>query len=187
MVLVRQKGDYQMTIKAYTVYNLKMYRALTRLSMCRRFNPTIIMSCFSVIFAIGIIDCVYLFIMKKSSMFLLMIALLLLCAALFYFMYFGLAYVSYKSAAKLAGAKNEYIFRDGDMSIVSVSADYRGAVTLKYTMIYKVMETSKYFFIYQTKRGIYPVDKANIEGGTAADIRALLSPVLGKKYIVCRY
>lgn len=176
-----------MEIKAYATYDLKMYRALTRLSMCRRSNPRVILSAYTVLIAVGVVACVALMALQKSMDSLPYLLLLLFLLAVFYFMYFGFANINFKSSGKLANAKHEYIFRDTDMSVISNSGEYRGAVTLKYTMLFKVMETSEYIFLYQTKRSAYAVDKARIEGGTAEDIRAAISNAIGAKYVVCKY
>ena len=49
------------------------------------------------------------------------------------------------------------------------------------------METGKYFFLFRNKRQIFAADKSTLEGGTAAEIREKLQPVLGKKYVICKY
>ena len=51
----------------------------------------------------------------------------------------------------------------------------------------KVMETEARLFLFQSKTQAYVVDKTTFEGGSAQDLRKVLTDVLGKKYVECKY
>ena len=103
------------------------------------------------------------------------------------FMYFLMPCIQYNSMSKMKDMSNDYIFRDDYFFASAGAEEYKGASTVKYTLLEKVMETGEYFFIFQNKRQVYLVDKSTLEGGTAEEIREKLQPVLGKKYIICKY
>ena len=64
---------------------------------------------------------------------------------------------------------------------------YNGQAEIKYALLVKVMETSKYFFLYQNNTQVFIVDKSMIVGGTAEEIRNKLSSVTRNRYIICKY
>ncbi len=101
--------------------------------------------------------------------------------------YFLVPRIQYKSLSKMKDLGNDYVFRDEDFTAETASEEYSGDSVIRYSFLYKVMETEKYFFLFQNKRQIFAVDKSTLEGGTAEDIRKKLQPVLGKRYIICKY
>lgn len=101
--------------------------------------------------------------------------------------YFLMPRIQYNSMSKMKDISNDYIFRDEDFEASTDSEEYKGATVIKYSLLEKVMETGEYFFIFQNKRTVFLVDKATLEGGTAEELRGKLQPVLGKKYITCKY
>lgn len=101
--------------------------------------------------------------------------------------YFLLPKIKYNSLAKMKDTENEYVFRDEKLDVFHKSEEYNGESEIKYSFIVKVMETSKYFFIYPTNSQVFIVDKSTIVGGAAEDIRNKLSSFVGNKYIICKY
>ena len=95
--------------------------------------------------------------------------------------------IQYNATAKLSDIHNSYIFKDDEFHIFSSKEGYSGAGSLKYNMIFRVMETKEFLFIFQNKSQVYVVDKSTIEGGSWIDVRNKIEPLLGKKYIICRY
>lgn len=88
----------------------------------------------------------------------------------------------YKSYGKMKNVENEYTFLEDSLRAVSNNEGIRGESEIKYSMIEKVIEKPDYFYIFQTKRQVIIVDKSTITGGTVADIRNKLMPILQKKY-----
>lgn len=103
------------------------------------------------------------------------------------FMYFLMPRIQYNSMSKMKDIGNSYTFHDEYFTAATDSEDYKGDSIIKYTVLEKVMETGKHFFIFQNKREVFLVDKSTLEDGTAEEIRGRLQPVLGKKYIICKY
>ena len=92
--------------------------------------------------------------------------------------------VSYSDIADAVQNNTKF---DDVLKTFTKSQEYNGEAAIEYSLFVKVYETSKYFFLFSTHNNVYPVDKSTIEGGSAEDIRAKLSPLLGKKYILCKY
>ncbi len=117
----------------------------------------------------------------------IILGLCLLMVALEFVMYFLMPRLQYNSMSKMKDISNDYIFRDDYFFASAGSEEYKGALTVKYSLLEKVMETGEYFILFQNKRQAYLVEKSTLEGGTAEDIREKLQPVLRKKYIICKY
>ena len=103
------------------------------------------------------------------------------------FIYFAMPKIQYNSMSKMKNVGNDYVFYDDEITVSSVSEHLSAKDVLKYSIMVKAYETEKYFFFYISKRQVFVVDKATLEGGTAEDLRVKLLSVLGKKYIRCKY
>ena len=73
------------------------------------------------------------------------------------------------------------------LMIIWGSDGYEGEAEVEYSIISKVMETSKYFFIYQKNNQAYIIDKTKIVQGTVQDIKSRFIQFAGIEYIVCNY
>lgn len=105
-----------------------------------------------------------------------------------YFLYYGFPKLQFKFLQKMQNIEQKYTFYDDFMTAICDEENFRGQTELKYTVIPKVIETSKYFFVFQASNQAYLVDKSTIENGTAEEIREKLSSfVPKKKYIICKY
>ncbi len=103
------------------------------------------------------------------------------------FMYFIYPKISYKAMKKMRNAENEYVFCDDSIKIRSVCESFTGESEIKYDFLIKAYETSKYFYLYQTKVQAYVADKSTITVKDAEEIRKKLMFYLGKKFILCKY
>ena len=102
-------------------------------------------------------------------------------------MYFLLPKIRYNSLAKMKDIINEYTFCDEVLIITTKGAEYNGESEIKYSLIVKVYETTKYLFIFQNKSQVYVVDKSTIIVGTVDEIRVKIKDAISGKYIVCNY
>lgn len=102
-------------------------------------------------------------------------------------MYFLLPKIRYNSFARMKDITNEYTFCDEVLMITTKAAEYNGQGEIKYSLIVKVYETTKYFFIFQNKSQVLMIDKSTIVGGTADEIREKIQGAMSRKYIVCNY
>ena len=181
------QGDDEMEIKAKCKYDYETCKAISRIDAYRKSNPKKVV-------AFRMILCIVLMISNflvadfceipiGYTVSLMVVVVLIIDM----FMYFVMPKIQYNSMSKMKNIGNDYIFRDEEFTVSSDSEEFSGRNVTKYTILVKVYETEKYFFIYISKRQLYVVDKATIEGGTAEDLREKLSSVLGKKYIRCKY
>lgn len=177
-----------MEIKAKCKYDYEACKAVAYISSYRKSEPkkTIIVR-FIFVAVIMALD-IYLMNVSESSF---VNILYLLCGAfiilLDLFMYFVMPTVQYKSMSKMKELENEYVFYDDEFTAECTSEEYSGRATVRYSLLIKVFETKKYFFLYENKRQIFVVDKSTAENGDLSALRQRLSALLGKKYIICKY
>lgn len=176
-----------MEIKAKCKYDYETCKVVSYIAGYKKNNPKKVISLrITIYLVLAVLNIAVVYYYNDSVGY----GLVLMCALLSLlelFMYFIMPKIQYNSMSKMKDIGNDYIFREDDFSAVTVSENFSGQDVMKYTLLEKVLETEKYFFIYINKRQIFVVEKATIEGGTAEDIREKLSPVLGKKYIRCKY
>ena len=176
-----------MEMKAKCVFDYKSIKALTYTTIYKRDNPKAAFYFLNILTAIMILAIIWLMQFSVDSK---AISLLILYVFIFLFncfLYVVFPKVQYRALDKMKGVENEYTFCDDGISITSKHELYNGAAELKYAMIPKVMETSEYLFIYQSKNQVFIVDKSTITGGSIEQIRQKLIPHVKKKYIVCKY
>lgn len=111
---------------------------------------------------------------------------LLVVVAILALLTFYLPKISYKQLGKLKDVLNEYSFTDGEFTVATRLDGMDSVAKYSYDLIEKAIETPEFFFVYQTKRTAFPVDKATIEGGKADELKEKLMKTLGKKYTVRR-
>ena len=80
-----------------------------------------------------------------------------------------------------------YVFGEDGIKANARGAGIETGGEMAYTTFMRVIESSRYFFIFQSKNQAFLVDKSTIEGGTAEQIRSRLSAVEGIKYTLCNY
>ena len=104
-----------------------------------------------------------------------------------YFVYYEIPKKQYKAMAQLRNLENKYFFDDEGIAVLGQNNEYKGKSEIKYSMIQKAVETSKYLLIYCSNYESYVVDKSTFMNGTIEDIREKLVPYLKNQYIICRY
>lgn len=177
-----------MEIKAKCKFDYDTIKDLTRASLFykkgnpkRRFVAALIMCFFILIFSvINLIN-------KLDYVFVMYFVLGVLLLLLDIYLYFLLPKVRYKALANMRETNNEYTFCDDVIRIVTTNNDYNGAAEINYSLLVKVCETSKYFFLYQTKNQVLIVDKSTIENGTADDLKNKLISYVRDKYTVFNF
>ena len=176
-----------MQIRASCKIDYDSIKALTHLSLFRKSDPKKRMLTGAIIylFLAGVLirDMVIFSDLRDINLLLVVIAVL----ALECFLYFLYPRIQYNAAANLKNVENVYLFCDDVLKISSKGNLYNGESEIGYSFFVKAFETSRYFFLFQTKRQVFVIDKNTIEGGTAADIRNQLASRIKGKYIICRY
>lgn len=176
-----------MEIKAFSVIDLKTSKAIVRLGQFKKEDPKKCILIYTIVLLLYVISLFIDYFLIKSPFSWLDVGVLL--CGIFYEI--RIVYWRpknyYESHGKFVDMRDTFVFRKDEVIISSCIGDFESLTTMKYTMLYKVMETSDYFFLFENKLLLYIVDKSNIEGGTAKDIRKLLYAVLGRQYFDCKY
>ena len=182
-----------MEIKAKCKYDLRSVQALTHLQMVRKGNPKVNMGFMCVLYGVFLLYLLSTVVVlgpevlrAKKPVTIILLCIMAACILLLLYFYYLRPRIQYKSMAAFKDAENRYIFCDDVLQITSIAGDYTGNCEVKYSMFPKVYETSAYFFIFQTQRNVYLVDKTTIENGTAEDIRKKLYGSV-KKYVMRSY
>lgn len=178
-----------MEITAKSKFDRKTITALTRLGISRKHNPKKHFLLFSFLYG-----CVFLYVLLMKlwlqEHFHNALPILAFCAGaytLILFGYFVTPRLQYKALGKLQELEQNYTFTENSFSVTSDNPLYQGKSDISYSLLFKVMDTENYLFLYQTKRQVFVVDKSTLNQFEADQLRAWMAPVLGKKYIVCNY
>lgn len=177
-----------MEIKCKCKYDYKTCKAFARAVAYKKQNPKKLLM-LQVIFALiaGITD-FYLIMTTGGDFFNIIILIACVFIVIFdLFVYFGLPYLQYRSMSKMKDFENNYIFRENEFVASTNSDDFIGDSVMKYSMLEKVMETKEFFFLFQNKRQALIVDKSTLSADESEKLRDTIRPILGKKYIVCKY
>ncbi len=176
-----------MEIKAKCKYDSEAVKSLVRVAAFKKDDP-------KVVYIVSLILDVLLFVMTlvvffvygwMNTYYLMLLALLL--AFLMNYTYFVIPEITFRRMASFRDIENEFVFRENLFVIYSKNGDYTGEGEMNYSAVPKVIENSKYFFVYQNKSQAYIVDKSTLEGGSAEELRFALQSKIGGKYIICRY
>lgn len=177
-----------MEIKAKSTYNYEAVKAMLHLSIYKKAKPkTQITLRLSICIGAFLLFLPAFILLEIGAQGYILLLLLLLVAFLDCYMFFILPKIQYKGLSKLQNIENEFSFSDDFIIISSKGEVYSGEERLEYSLLVKAYETSRYFFLYQTKNQVYIVDKQTIDGEGANAIRQKLSENLGKMYNICRY
>ena len=177
-----------MRITAKSKYNYKTIKNYVRAAIFRKTNPLkkMLIYCLVDVLLIAVL-CLEMFLLGCDLIpFALLVASIGMLVLELYF-YFVLPRIRYHQMGEQKGCHNEFTFTDDSMRISSYDNGYGGESRIDYKVLSRVIETSKYLYIYQTKAQAVIVDKATIEGGTAEELRQKLQTILGKKYVIYQY
>lgn len=177
-----------MEIKARAMLDPEAIKALTHLAMFKREDPKKRMRFFTIAYAILLAVLILESVLLGPEV----ILWVLMGAMIFVYMlqcyvYFIVPKIKYKAMAKLKDAENEYIFGDNTVKVSSRSPEYNGEGEIEYSLFVRALETSRYFFLYQTRNQVLIVDKTTVVDGTVEEIRRKLIDALKDKYIICKY
>ncbi|MCH5198323.1 MAG: YcxB family protein [Oscillospiraceae bacterium] len=176
-----------MKITAASKYDRKTVTALARVNAFKKHNPKKRMILSTVLISFIVVISIYLLLFYDDHfayMFLFLTAILLLMECYIYLLF---PKIQYRSLGKFAETCHTFCFTDDALSVTSSAGEYNGTCSIAYSMLYQLMETSEYLFIFQTKRQVYIVDKSTVRGGTIDELRAKLTSTPGLRYIMCNY
>ena len=177
-----------MEIKAKCTYDLEAVTALTHLTLFKKADPKkrfVLWNVTFLVFLAVVILEIITFGVNGSLVMLLIVDVV--WVALAYFLYYIIPRLQYKALSRLKNIENKYSFSANSLKVVAENEEYKGETEIEYTMLERVYETSKYFFLFQTKNQVLIVDKTTVEGGRAEEIRDSLTAKMKDKYIICRY
>jgi len=188
-----------MNIKATALHDWNFHKALVMSQLYGTKLPRTVRAIIAAVTAVILLACVCLafYGLKVNDSGCIVMAVVLALLSLFTACVFSVcpfpAKMLYKSRFK--EWTPEYYFEFGDESvkmsaILINNANERtdsGNMTLDYSQLKKAFECSEYIFITLTDGQNFGFSKANIENGTAEDIRNKLQAVLGRKYKIAKY
>lgn len=176
-----------MEIKAKCNYDFEAIRALTHLGNYKRANPKKRLITWMVLLSVLMLAIVLEMRFFPTASLRTAFWVSGIAALLELYLYFLLPKIRYNAMAKSKDIQNSYIFTDDSLKAATKSDTYNGEAEISYSMLFKVYETSRYFFIFQTKNQAFIVDKHTLEGGTATQLREKLTAFVKDKFIICRY
>ena len=177
-----------MEIKASGKFDLKSIKALIRLMLYKKANPKRRMILWTSIYAVLlIIILAELFLWGFDKTLFVLLITNLVISGLGCYQYFILPKKQYNALGKLKDIENEFLFLEDSVQITAQSEEYSGETEIKYSLIFKVFETSKYFFIFQNKTQVYIVDKSTMSANDSQEVRRKLMDTVDGKYILCKY
>lgn len=176
-----------MEIRAGSKYDFETIKAFTHVQVYKKKDPRKAFVLHSVIWAIltAVLVLELVFIYRDGIMFILL-GLGVILFAVRCFTYFKIPQKQYKAMGSQQNLENEFIFCDDVIKISSSNDLYSGTEEISYSAFFKVMETSKYMFIFRNQGQGYIVDKSTVTEIEAKAIREKLSTTVSK-YITCKY
>ena len=177
-----------MEITAVSTYDLKTCKAIQKYTMFGKNSPAKRMLFWGIIYFILLFAVASLLIADSNDV-TSWILFILIAAVLIFFCisYFHTPRARYQALGKLAATQHYYRFRKTEFTVTSETVSGKESRTFQYDSIGRVAETSKYFFIYQLKGGLYVVEKSTVKNGTDEQLKSLLLSGSSAKYIKCRY
>ena len=176
-----------MEIYASCIFDFNSIRALSYVAMFKKMNPKLVFHITNILSVLMIVLSVLMINLYGSSENNRLLGLSIAILILNLFMYLAFPRIQYSALKKFKNTKQEYLFCDEHIKISTQNESYSGAVELKYNLIHKVMESSEYLFIFQTKNQAYVVDKSSVANGAIDSIRQKLLESVGAKYTLCKY
>ena len=177
-----------MKIKAKSIFDYKTIKAFIRTSLFRKTDPLkkLLIYCFTFIL-LAVILWVEMSLLGPSVSQYILLGVCVAALLLELYLYFGIPRLRYNALANLKGCTNEFLFTDDYMQIKSSDSGFSGESRIKYTVLTKAVETSKYMYIFQDKNHAYIVDKSTFSDGTPQQLQEKLQSILGKKYQIYKY
>ena len=180
--------EIKMEVKAKCVYDYESIKALTYLLVYKGKEPTKRFIMLNVWYGFLFFITILMFVNSGMNIYnIITFSVLVFCICIIYRIHYSSPKKRYNALCKMRDIEQNYIFCDEVIKISLDSEYYKGEAELKYSMIPKIMETSKFFFIYRDNTNIYIVDKTTISGGTQKEIREKFKEVLKDNYKVCKY
>lgn len=104
------------------------------------------------------------------------------------YMFIRLPSIQYSSMANAKDARCSYTFYDNEFcgEISYSDGKILNTSTMKYEMIYKIVENNEYIFIFQNKRAMYVIEKSTVAKNELDTLKALLKHHCPIKYTVLK-
>ena len=177
-----------MKIKASSVYHLEVFQSLSHLNMYKGKNPVKRIKIWFILSTIvTVIDVLDIIIFGFSPLILLPLSLIVVATLYNCYLYFWWPRIQYKATSINGDLKNNFIFYDDCFEVSSTKEGYTGNSKSRYDTLFKIVENSKYLFLFEGKFRAYIVDKSTIKNDEIELLRAKLFEVIpSDKYIICK-
>ena len=177
-----------MNVKATGTLDYPTVCTLMRLSMFRKWEPKKAMQISAVVYVIlSVIIILEMHFFCKDAIQIGALIVVILCYILLCYLYFLFPKIRFVALGTMKNIVNEFVFLDDIIFVSAQNENYSGECKMEYTGMKKVVETSKYFYIYYNASQVYPVEKATITNGTEEDIRNKFCDVQTLKYSIRDY
>lgn len=173
---------------AVSIYNKETIKEAMRALFCGRMKPENYFAVFMTAYGIILVLILAIIILSGSDTISILVILLDLFG-MFNVIYKYLIYPKryYKGLGRLRDLKVTYVFENDRMTDYSHIDGYEGTGTIRYDMLYRLVETSRYFLAFRNRQSVYIIDKAHMQNCSEDYIRNLLLSGGNTKYIKCRY
>lgn len=176
-----------MEIHASCVFDYPSIEALTHASMFRKRNPlNRLFLCSGLTIFVWALHFLLFFCFGSSGLIPMIIVSCVLTLFMM-FLIFAIPKIRYNALGKLKGTQNHYTFTEQKFSVVSHGAVHESSTEYNYATLVMAIETSGYVFLFISQNQALIIDKATFVGGTASDLKALIKPLIKKKYFTCTY
>ena len=179
-----------MEIRASGRLDLRSITAYTRLNMFGSMDPkkglTLLLAIFGAAAVLRALFDVFVRRGEDLAGGVLTLVLIAVGAGLVLCCYYVVPKKKYEGAGMLKDAENRFIFTETGFTAELAEEGRTARTAHGYAAVAKVMETGEFFFLLPSGGGAYIVDKATLSGGTAEELRALLSANIDN-YTVCKY
>jgi len=173
-----------MEIKASSTYDKKTCTALVNAVYPNRKIYAILSS----ILSFALLICTIILIFKAQRSLAYFAALASIVPGVTAGMLIRLPSVQYSSMANSKNARCNYTFYDNELrgEISYSDGKILNTSTMKYEMIYKIVESNEYIFIFQSKKRTYVIEKSTVAKDELDNLKTLLKHHCPIKYTVLK-
>lgn len=152
-----------MEIKASSVYTLEVIRDFAYLNVKTGSSPKKKVEALLILAAAMIALAVVIIIISDCDILMwIMIVIATITVLINGYLYFWLPRVRHKAVSSGGDIKNSFVFYDDGFEGFSTEKGFTGSAQIKYDTLYKIIESQKYFVIYESEKRAHIVEKNTI-------------------------
>ena len=152
-----------MEIKASTVYDLEVFQAWHRLNAYGKSPRKKVLKMFILSVALMIGAGLSIIAFDNDILMWIMIFIIFVIVIINCYLYFFAPKIVYKNQSSHGKIENSFIFYDDGFEGFSVRDGITAISKVKYYALFKIIESKKYFFLYENESMAHIIDKTTIE------------------------